>query len=282
MKKHNKIKAGVVGYPISHSLSPIIHNHWLEKLDINGSYELIEIKPDNFEKDLKKLVDSGFKGFNITIPFKDKAFSLVDELSDTAIKIGAVNTIIVNDDNTLKGHNTDAFGFIENIKQSAKNFSLNNKTAMVLGAGGASKAIIYGLLDENVSKIYLTNRTLERAQKQAQDKVEIIQWEKKEEVLDNVDILVNTTSLGMRGQNPLQISLDNLNQNALVSDIVYNPLETDLLKLANQNGNQTINGLGMLIYQAKEGFENWFGQKPTVDDFLKEKLITYTITPVNK
>lgn len=270
---NNIIKAGVIGYPISHSLSPLIHKYWLDKYKINGSYELLEIKPENFEKDIKKLVSQGYTGFNITVPFKEKAFEIVDKITDRAKNIGAVNTIIVNEDKTLTGHNTDAFGFIENIKQNTKDFIFKDKKVMVLGAGGASKAVIYGLLNENVDKIYLTNRTFKRAKIQEKQKVEAIQWNEKENYLSDVDILVNTTSLGMKGQQDLEISLDNLPSSSLVADIVYNPLETNLLKSARGKNNQTVDGIGMLIYQAAEGFENWFGKKPNFDNELKNILI---------
>lgn len=269
----NKKKAGVVGYPVSHSLSPKIHNFWFEQQGIKGEYDLLEVTPQEFDVFLRSLHKNGFAGVNITVPYKEKAFEAVDELSEEAKKIGAVNTIIVKDGGTLAGINTDAFGFIENIRTALPEFVFKGKTVMVLGAGGASKAVIAGLLKEGVACIKLTNRTRERAEAMSEPKVQVVDWDKKEDALKDADILVNTTVLGMDGQKPLIINLENLPKNALVTDIVYKPLETCLLKEARGRGNQTVDGLGMLLYQAAAGFEAWFGVRPQVTEQLRMRVL---------
>lgn len=267
------IKAGVVGYPVKHSLSPKIHGYWLAQLAIEGAYDLYEIAPENFADFLASLPEKGMVGVNVTVPFKEQAFQLVDSLSSEAEAIGAVNTIIVQEDGTLHGHNTDAFGFIENIRQSVPSFAFKGKKALVLGAGGAAKAVVTGLLNEGVEEILLTNRTKARAELFQKDRVTIVDWQEKGQTLAQIDLLVNTTVLGMQGQPPLDISLENLSSQALVTDIVYKPLETELLVAAKQRGNSTVDGLGMLLYQAVAGFNAWFGKQPQVTDILKEILL---------
>lgn len=266
------IKTGVIGHPVKHSKSPLIHNYWIEKHGLSGKYEAIDIKPENLKEDIQKLIDQGYKGFNLTLPHKELIIPLCDEIDDTARKIGAVNTVVV-EKGKLKGFNTDVFGFIENIKQNAKyNFS---GAAYIIGAGGAAKAVLYGLEQEGTSKIYLTNRTKFKAEELAAHykNVSVIDWEKREQALSNADLVINTTSLGMTGQEKLDPDLSALKPDAIVCDIVYTPLYTDLLRHAQDKGNRVVTGIGMLLHQARPAFQKWHGVMPDIDETLLKKVL---------
>lgn len=269
------MKLGVIGYPIKHSKSPIIHQYWMDSYDIQGTYNLIEIKPENFKEEINSLIHNGFDGFNVTVPYKEKIMLYCDDIDDTAKKIGAVNTVIIKN-KKLIGMNTDAFGFIENIKSDSK-FNFKQKKCLVIGAGGASKAVIYGLIESGVSKILLANRTKEKAENIKNifgNKIEVINFNEIENYLSSVDLLVNTTLLGMTGQNNLNLSLKNLNKKALVADIVYNPLMTDLLKEAEMQGVEIVTGIGMLLHQARPAFQAWIGIMPDLDKTLQNKVLS--------
>jgi shikimate dehydrogenase len=269
------MKACVIGYPIHHSKSPIIHDYWLKQHGIEGSYKAVEINPDNFQEGVQTLIDEGYDGFNVTVPFKEEIFKLCNEVTEIAQQIGAVNTVIIKD-GKLFGTNTDAFGFIQNIKQQAK-FDFQNKKALVIGAGGASRAILYGLIEAGIKEIYLTNRTKEKAENLQQlntQKIFVVDWDDKENVLGGVDLVVNTTSLGMMGQRSLELNLSDLNPNALVTDIVYTPLMTPLLEQAQQQGNDIVTGIGMLLHQARPAFEAWTSILPQVDDTLESLVLS--------
>lgn len=269
------MKAAVIGYPIHHSKSPMIHQHWLEEHGITGSYEAIEIKPGELEVKIAEIIERGYDGFNCTIPHKENIFDFCDEIDNTAKIIGAVNTVTIKN-KKLIGKNTDAFGFIQNIKVQS-DFCFKSKRALVIGAGGASRAILYGLLKDGVEKILLTNRTKEKAvnlQSLNPDKIKIIDWEEKENYLNEINLLVNATSLGMVGQHELNIDLKNLNKNALVTDIVYTPLMTPLLERASAQGNDIVTGVGMLLHQARPAFEAWTGILPDVTDALTAKILS--------
>ncbi len=264
------MKAGVIGYPIKHSKSPVIHGHWMDTYNIDGDYQKIEIEPDNLNRNIKKLIQEKYNGFNVTIPFKEDIFKLCDYVDEHAKKIGAVNTVHIKD-GQLYGTNTDAFGFIQNIKENST-FQFENKCAFILGAGGASRAIIYGLLNEGIEKIYLSNRTRKRAeelQAMSPDKIEIVEWGDKENSLYKTDLLINATSLGMVGQNVLSIDLTALPDHAIVTDIVYTPLMTPLLKQAQDKGHEIVTGIGMLLHQARPSFEAWTGIMPDVTSELE-------------
>lgn len=281
--KINIIKSAVIGDPISHSLSPKIHNFFLEKYKINGSYIAIKIAKENLKEEIFDLINQGYAGFNVTIPHKEEVFKICDFKSKTAQLTGAVNTVIITEDKKIFGHNSDAEGFLNNLKDSHPEFNLKNKIAFVIGAGGAARAIIYGLIKSNVKKIFITNRSSNRALELiknftefAREKnCEIIFLETKTfaENLNECDLLINSTSLGMIGQESLKINLNNLKKSAIVYDIVYNPLITDLLKDALNRGNKITTGIGMLIHQALIGFELWFKTKPEIDENLT-KLLT--------
>lgn len=269
------MKSAVIGHPIAHSKSPIIHEYWLEQNNISGSYQVIDIAPDQLAVGIKNIIDNGYDGFNVTIPHKQEIINFCDSIDDTAKKIGAVNTVIIKD-KKLYGTNTDAFGFIQNIKSSAPDFNFKNKTAFVLGAGGAARAVIYGLIEQGVQKIRLSNRTKEKAvelQKMAPKIIDIIAWEGVSEALKGADLLINTTSLGMQGSPALEIDLSALPTQALVNDIVYAPLMTGLLKQAQDRGNIIVTGIGMLLHQARPAFEAWTGILPEVTVELEQKIL---------
>jgi shikimate dehydrogenase len=272
------VKAAVIGHPISHSKSPLIHNEWIKTYGLQGSYEAIDIAPEELERGIQRLIDEGFAGFNVTVPHKEAVLALCDEVDHNARAIGAVNTVVIKD-GKLRGLNTDGFGFLHNIWDVAPDFEFQNKRAVILGAGGAARAIISGLIGEEIGQIALTNRTREKAEKIKDEMgfssylIVVEDWENRNQILKNADLLVNTTSLGMNGQPPLDINLNALPKTALVNDIVYAPLQTGLLKAAKENGNIAVTGIGMLIHQARPAFKEWFGLLPDVTDELRELVL---------
>lgn len=267
------MKAAVVGHPVAHSKSPTIHQYWMKQYEIDGTYETVDIDPSELEAGIKKLIVEGYDGFNVTVPHKEFIIKLCDEIDGTAQAIGAVNTVKIQS-GKLYGYNTDAFGFLENLKSQVTDFK--GKKALILGAGGASRAAVYALIEAGIEEILLTNRTIEKAgevQKISPENIEVIEWVDKENFLENVNLLVNTTSLGMGGKPELEIDLSLLSKNAVVNDIVYAPLETQLLQQAAQQGNNVVTGIGMLIHQARPAFEAWTGVLPDVtDDLIQEVL----------
>ncbi len=267
--------AGVMGFPIMHSRSPAIHNYWLAEYGMLGHYAPLAVKPDGLEKALRALHPLGFAGVNLTIPLKELALPMLDEVDPVAQAIGAVNCVVVDDDGRLRGFNYDAFGYVESLRETAPDWRANQGPAVVLGAGGAARAILAGLLAEGAPEIRLANRTPERAQQLATEfgaRVRAIAWDEREEALAGAALLVNTTSMGMTGQPPLEIALDDLPAGALVSDIVYAPLETDLLARAKRRGGRAVDGLGMLLHQARPAFRDWFGPMPKVTPELRRKI----------
>jgi len=277
-----KLNAGVMGSPISHSLSPRLHGYWIKKYGLDARYLAREVKPEILEQTLKDLprlcLEQGerFRGTNLTIPLKEKALEIVDILEPSAEKIGAVNTVIVAEDGKLIGRNTDGIGFRDSLAEKVDVASFKGATSLVLGAGGAAKAIVYALQEMGFSKILITNRTEARAQELVNHSggaTNSIKWSEKETYLRDVDLLVNTTSLGMAGQPSLEISLEGLKTGAVVTDIVYVPLKTDLLLEAEKRGHVAVDGLGMLLHQAKAGFEAWFGVKVEVDADLRAYVL---------
>lgn len=269
------IRAGVIGHPIKHSKSPIIHGHWIDRYGLQGSYEAIDIPPAELAARVRRLVAEGYAGFNVTIPHKEEIFKLCDDVDEKARIIGAVNTVKI-DGGKLYGTNTDAFGFIENIKQNAPSFDFCRGKAVVIGAGGAARAILYGLLKEGVPRIVLTNRTREKSEilsRMAPGKIVVADWADREGILEDAHLIVNTTALGMTGKDPLELSLSMAPVDALVTDIVYAPLETELLRAAKQRGHQTVTGIGMLLHQARPAFSIWFGVMPDVTEDLQQKVL---------
>lgn len=268
--------AGVMGWPISHSRSPLIHGHWLERYNIDGAYIPFAVKPENVVAAFRALQKLGFSGTNVTLPHKLTAFKIVDVRDAAAEAIGAVNTVVVQPDGSLHGTNTDAPGLLAHLRESAPDWDAAAAPVMVLGAGGSTRAAIFALLGAGVPEVRLSNRTRAKAEALADafgHKVKIIDWLERSNALASCGLLVNTTSLGMRGQPALDIVLEDLPGGAIVYDIVYSPLETPLLATARAQGNQGIDGLGMLLHQATSGFEAWFGVKPVVDETLRNVIL---------
>lgn len=279
MNNEPPIRAGVIGWPVSHSLSPRLHGFWLETLGISGTYEAIPVEPENLERDIRGLIDRGYAGINATLPHKEALVSLVDRIEPFAKRVGAVNTLVFEGGTIIAG-NTDGFGFIENLRQGAGDDDFTGRPAVVLGAGGAARAVIAALQDAGVPEIRLTNRTKARAEELAADldrpdfgAIAVVDWSARDEALADAGLVANTSSLGMTGQPPLEVGLDDLPGDALVTDIVYNPLETDLLARAKARGNPVVDGLGMLLHQARPGFESWFGRAPTVTPELRAHVL---------
>ena len=267
--------AGVIGWPIAHSRSPMIHGHWLREFSIDGAYVPLAIDPAHIDEMFSALPKLGFRGWNVTLPHKEAASRLCHERSKAAEEIGAVNTVTVRQDGSLHGDNSDAFGFLAHLEQCVADWP-KDRPAVVLGAGGSSRAVCFALLNAGVPQVRLANRTRERAENLAAlwpDRVAVIEWEDAAGALDGAGLLVNTTSLGMTNQPPLEISLSTLPGDAVVYDIVYVPLETQLLAAAAAQGNACVDGLGMLLHQARPGFEQWFGQAVSVGSALREEIV---------
>ena len=266
-------RAFVVGHPIAHSRSPLIHGHWLSEHGIAGSYERIAVAPDAFAAFFRRLPESGFAGGNVTIPHKEPAFALCDALSVRARAIGAVNTLVVGPDGRILGDNTDAPGFTAHLDQSlGAGWPERAGTALVLGAGGAARAVVVGLAERGLARIVVANRTRARAETIAALAPGIataIAWDAIPALMPEAGLLVNTTALGMAGNPPLGLDLAPLPAHAAVADIVYVPLETGLLAAARARGLPAIDGLGMLLHQAVPGFEAWFGVRPAVTEALR-------------
>ncbi|MEC7398053.1 MAG: shikimate dehydrogenase [Pseudomonadota bacterium] len=267
--------AGVMGWPISHSRSPLLHGYWLRELNIDGAYLPFAVDPENIEAALRALPILGISGVNLTLPHKELAMSVCDHIDSIGRRIGAVNTIVVNDDDTLSGTNTDAFGFLENLRAESA-WRASDGPALVLGAGGAARAIVAALIDDGIGKVRLANRTLSRAEALAAEfgrAVTTVPWDQINAAMDGTALLVNTSTLGMTGQPDLELDLHDLPETAVVNDIVYSPLETPLLRKAKTRGNPVVDGLGMLLHQARPGFTAWFGEEPTVSDALRTHII---------
>lgn len=268
--------AGIMGWPVGHSKSPALHGFWLRQHGIDGAYVPLPVHPDHLAQALKALPALGLAGVNLTVPHKEKALALVDEVAPAARAVGAVNTIFVLPDGRLRGTNTDAFGFIENLRQAGVGFDAKAGPAVVLGAGGASRAVCVALREAGAPAIRLVNRTVDRAAALAREfgaPVSAHAWTALPETLADAALLINATSLGMTGQPALEADLAALPRTALVTDLVYAPLETPLLAAAKARGHRTVDGLGMLLYQAQAGFEGWFGYKPAVTPALREFLL---------
>lgn len=261
--------ACLIGWPAAHSRSPLIHNHWLRKLGIEGGYSIEAVPPERFAEFIERLSAHGFVGANVTIPHKERALALSIP-DERARAVGAANTLWY-ESGELRSTNTDIEGFVGNLDASAPGWATAGE-ALVLGAGGSSRAVIFGLLERGIQRVHLANRTLERAQALADQfgsRVTPVSWSELGGVLPTAGLLVNTTSLGMHGQPPLDLDIAPLSPQAIVADLVYVPLETALLKAARARGLKTADGLGMLLHQAVRGFELWFGQRPEVTPELR-------------
>lgn len=297
------VRAAVIGWPVTHSRSPLIHNYWLEKHGVNARYVAEPVEPVKLESYLRTLHARGLKGCNITVPHKEAALAYVDTLDPLAQRVGAINTVVVHENGLLEGRNTDVYGFAENLnslKAGGKRWN-KRKPALVIGAGGAARAIIVALLDVGVPEIRIANRTSDRARTLVKEMVErgsgvntkpqpvlrnifsflgskntalserlkIIGWPDREDALHDIGLLVNTTTQGMEGQDKLDVSLRHLAPGAVVTDLVYTPLLTPLLLEAQWRNYAFVDGLGMLLHQAAPAFEAWFGVRPHVTPELR-------------
>ena len=262
--------AGVFGHPVTHSRSPRLHGFWLERYGIDGAYIPLGVAPGGFAAAVRALVDLGFRGANVTIPHKLAAFEICDAVAPFARRAGAVNTLIFRD-GRIEGSNTDGFGFLESIREAASGWRADAGPAVLLGAGGAARAIAAALLDAGAPRVTLVNRTAAKAEALARDLGGPIHVADRPP-LEGAALLVNTTSLGMQGQPGLEVDLVPLPASAVVADIVYVPLETRLLAAARARGLIAVDGLGMLLHQARPGFEAWFGVAPQVDQALRDEV----------
>jgi len=267
--------AGVMGWPVAHSRSPKIHNYWLQKHGLNGSYVLLPVAPGNLNVALPGLAALGFRGCNVTIPHKVDTLGLVQELDPVARRMGALNTIVVQPDGSLKGFNNDGFGYIQSLLDAKPDWRADAGPITVLGAGGAARAVVLSLAERGAKEIRLLNRSFEKAQALADEfggPIKALPWSERHAALADLALLVNTTNQGMHGTPDLDLRLDALPVSALVSDVIYVPLETPLLAAARKRGNATVNGLGMLLNQARPAFHAWFGVMPEVTPELRHMV----------
>lgn len=276
---HPGPKAVIIGRPISHARSPLIHGYWLDQLGIEGSYERREVMPGAVSATLRELQDAGYAGGNVTVPHKEEAFAACDDVTDRARIAGAVNTFWF-EGGRLHGDNTDGIGFVAHLSETWPDWDREPAEIRIIGAGGAARGLIAPLLDRNVKSISVSNRSRDRAEALCRDigavlpdaPLVILDWTHRGDHLETVDLLVNTTSMGMDGQPPLDIDLSTMRPSGIVADIVYAPLETPLLASANRLGLKTLDGLGMLLHQAVPGFERWFGRRPSVTPALRQHV----------
>jgi shikimate dehydrogenase len=277
MTDHPRIPlAGVLGHPIAHSRSPALHGYWLKRYGLKGHYIPIDIAPTDLAEMIRTLPRLGFVGVNVTIPHKEDILHIADIVTDRAALIGAANTLIFRKDGKIHADNTDGSGFIANLRQNASHWAPASGPAVVLGAGGAARAVVAALIEVGVPEIRLANRTRPRAEALRADfgaKVHVHEWVQAGALMDGAATVVNTTSLGMTGKPDFRVPLDRLDPRALVTDLVYTPLKTQLLIEAEAMGCTVVDGLGMLLHQAAPGFERWFGQRPEVDEATRKAVL---------
>jgi shikimate dehydrogenase len=271
--------AGVMGWPVMHSRSPRLHNYWFAKHGLTGPYLPLAVRAEGLHAALRALPPLGFAGSNLTIPHKEAALGIVDRIDPLARRIGAVNCVVVNPDGSLEGRNTDAFGYIESVREAQPDWRADAGPIVVIGAGGGARAVLVSLIDAGARELRLVNRTLARAQALAGElggPIRALPWRERNAALEDAALLINTTNQGMVGEPPLDLALDALPKRALVSDIVYVPRETPLIATARRRGNPTVNGLGMLLHQARPAFQAWFGIMPEVTPELRALIETTT------
>ncbi len=268
--------AGVIGHPIHQSKSPKLHNYWLAKHKINGFYIPFSVTTEKLQFSIESLIGLGFKGVNVTIPHKTNVLSYADSVTDRAALIGAANTLYFSKSGKIHADNTDGYGFIQNIIDEIPNYDFYEKTAIIYGAGGSARAIASGLISNGVREVGITNRTRSKAQIISENlgaKVSVVDWRTAPEAIGKADLIINATSMGMVGQPDFSQPISRAKKTALVIDIVYNPLITELLKEARKLKLKTIGGIGMLINQAVPGFEHWFQKTPVIDDEIRKFII---------
>ncbi|HVE50166.1 MAG TPA: shikimate dehydrogenase [Casimicrobiaceae bacterium] len=267
--------AGLLGWPVAHSRSPVIHNHWLAQHGIAGRYVLFPVPPEKLESAVRGLSALGMRGCNVTTPHKQAIFSLLDRVDDLARSIGAVNTVVVEKDGTLTGFNNDGNGFIQSLRDADPQWRPDSGPILVLGAGGAARAVVASLAAQGAREIRIVNRTRSKAEEIAAavgPAVKVLSWDERADAVDGVALLANATSLGMDGKPLLSMPLDRLPKRALVGDLIYIPPETPLLTAARMRGNVTVNGLGLLLNQARPAFKAWFGVMPEITPALRQAI----------
>ena len=267
--------AGVMGWPVMHSRSPMMHNYWFKTHNLAGTYLPLAVEPDGIGPALKALHALGFAGCNLTIPHKETAMAFMDEIDETAKRIGAISCVVVRKDGSLKGSNNDGYGYINSILEDVQDWKADAGPVVIMGAGGGARAVSLSLADRGAKDIRIINRSPERAQGLAREfgaPMTAVAWDDRHAALEDAAMVVNTTSQGMVGQSALDLSLAKLPKHALVSDIVYIPKETPLLKEARERGNKTVNGLGMLLHQGRPAFRDWFGIEPKVTPELRAMM----------
>jgi len=268
--------AGVIGHPISHSKSPKLHNYWLSKYNINGFYIPFSVTTDKLQVSIKSLIGLGFNGVNVTIPHKTNVLSFADSVTDRAALIGAANTLYFSKNGKVHADNTDGYGFIQSIIDEIPDYDFYDRTALIYGAGGSARAIASALISNGVKEVGITNRTRSKAQIISEDlgaKVAVVDWRAAPETIGKADLIINATSMGMIGQPEFSQPISRAKKTALVIDIVYNPLVTELLKEATKLKLKTVGGIGMLINQAVPGFEHWFQKSPVIDDEIRKFIV---------
>jgi shikimate dehydrogenase len=267
--------AGLLGWPVAHSRSPVIHNHWLAHYGIPGRYVLFGVPPEKLEAAVRGIAVLGLRGCNVTTPHKQAIFPLLDRVDDLARTIGAVNTVVVEPDGALSGFNNDGNGFIQSLRDADPKWRPDSGPILVLGAGGAARAVVASLAAQGAKEIRLANRTQDKAEEIAAavgPVVKVLPWQERAGALDGVSLLANATSLGAAGKPPLDISLSGLPKGALVGDLIYVPPETPLLAAGRARGNTTVNGLGLLLNQARPAFNAWFGVMPEITPALRQAI----------
>lgn len=268
-------KVAVIGFPITQSLSPLIHQHWMETAGLDGTYEAIEVAPENLATFVNQARHEGFSGFNVTVPHKTEILPFLDKIAPLARQMGAVNTVKIEADGTLTGFNTDGIGLVTHLKTSVADYPVD-RPALILGAGGAARAAALGLLTENIPMVMISNRTRAKAEAIANEvgrgRMTVVDWDARFDAVAAAGLIVNTTVLGMAGQHPLEMDLSTAAKDTVVYDIVYKPLETDLLASAHTLGLRTVDGLGMLVHQGAVAFKIWFGHEVGFDAALRAKL----------
>ena len=276
MQRKNII-AGVLGNPIAHSKSPILHQFWLKQNKIKGFYIPLKVSENDLEMTLRNLPKIGFSGVNVTVPHKESVMSLAKIKTERASLIGSANTLTFLPEGGFKADNTDGYGFMKNFEEQFPVWDPKEAKVLILGAGGACRAVIGALLESGVEKLHVTNRTQKRAkdlQVFFNSQIELIEWSQKEELLKNVNTVINATTLGMVGSDELQFSLSKANENTTIVDLVYNPINTPLLAEAHKKGCHVVNGIGMLLHQATPGFKEWYGVKPTITKELLNRVMS--------
>ncbi len=278
MNDASPVQAAVIGFPVKHSRSPLIHNYWLQQFGIAARYDAVAVAPPALEEYLRALHKRGMKGVNVTVPHKEDTCRLMDKLDDAAKMAGAVNTVVVQGNGALHGFNTDIYGFTANLQDKARDWK-KKKPALVMGAGGAARAVIVALTEAKCSEIRICNRTSDRGRELIKDMrarldapLKLVAWEDRDDAMEDIGLFVNTTTQGMAGQPPLDVDLRNLPEHIVVTDLVYTPLLTPLLLEAKRRGHTIVDGLGMLLHQAQPGFAAWFGRETKVTPELRQMV----------